>query len=400
MRLAPLPRTLALAALAVVSALPLQAQTLVVRARRMLDVERGTMLPDAVVVVEGDRIARVGGGVPPGAEVVDLGDVTLLPGLMDAHTHLTVDIEGDWTNRDVKETAADAALRGARNARRTVEAGFTTVRDVGSQGFADVALEHAIEAGFVPGPRIIPAGHAIGITGGHCDITGFAPGVVETSPAEGVADGPWEAVEAVRYQVKHGARVVKICATAGVLSFEGPVGAQQLSGEEMVAVVEEAHRHGLRVAAHAHGAEGILAAVRAGVTSIEHGSILTDEILDEMKERGTYLVPTQYVADAIDLPSLPPPIRAKAEYVLPLMKESFRRAVAAGVKVAFGTDAGVFPHGDNARELAVYVERGGMSPLEAIRSATMATADLFGVDDRGRIAEGLLADLIAVEGNP
>ncbi len=310
-----------------------------------------------------------------------------------------MDIDGDWISRPVTETAADAALRGARNARLTIEAGFTTVRDLGASGFSDVALKRAIEAGLVPGPRIIPAGHSLSITGGHCDATGYAPGVIETSIEDGIADGPWEVVAAARYQIKHGAQVIKICATAGVLSFEGPVGAQQFTLEEMRAVVEEAERHGLRVAAHAHGSEGILAAVRAGVHSIEHGSVMTDEILTEMKARGTYLVPTQYLADVIDLESLPAPIRAKAEYVLPLAKESFRQAVAAGVNIAFGTDAAVYPHGDNAREFAVYVQR-GMSPLEAIRSATLYTADLLGIDDRGRVAEGLLADLIAVEGNP
>jgi imidazolonepropionase-like amidohydrolase len=212
-------------------------------------------------------------------------------------------------------------------------------------------------------------------------------------------DGPWEAVEAVRYQIKHGARWIKICATAGVLSLEGPVGAQQLSDEEMRAIVEEAARHGVKVAAHAHGTEGILAAVRAGVASIEHGSMLTDEAIALMKERGTYLVPTTYLADAIDLEVLPPPIRAKAESVLPVAKESVRRAIRAGVPIAFGTDAAVYPHGDNARELATLVER-GMTPLEALRTATLHAAALLGVDDRGVIAPGRLADLVAVDGDP
>jgi imidazolonepropionase-like amidohydrolase len=382
------------------AAVPLaNAQTTIVRAARMLDVESGRIVPNAAVVIEAGRITQLGGDVPPDAAVIDLGDVTLLPGLMDAHTHLGYDLEGDWVNRPVRETAADVALRGARNARLTLMAGFTTVREVGSSGFADIALMRAIDQGLVAGPRMIPAGHSLGITGGHCDLTGFAPGIAETGPEQGIADGPGGVLRALRYQVKHGAQVIKICATAGVLSFEGPVGAQQFSDAEMRAIVEEADRHGLRVAAHAHGTEGIKAAIRAGVASIEHGSILDDEAIALMREHGTYLVPTTYLAGAIDYGQLPPPIRAKAEYVLPRARESLRRAIAARANIAFGTDAGVFPHGHNAREFAVLVER-GMTPLQAIQSATLATADLFGVDDRGRIAAGQLADLIAVRGNP
>jgi imidazolonepropionase-like amidohydrolase len=365
----------------------------------MLDVRAGRIVTDAVVVVQNGTIIAIGGAAPAGARVIDLGDVTLTPGLIDMHTHLTSDIEGNWVMRAVTEGAADAALRGARNAKTTVEAGFTTVRDLGSGDFADVALGRAIAAGFVPGPRIISAGHSIGITGGHCDTTGFAPGLLERDFRTGVADGPDGMAKAVRYQAKHGAQVIKICATAGVLSFDATVGAQQLSEAEMTAVVEEAGRHGLRVAAHAHGTAGIKAAVRAGVTSIEHGSILDDEAIALMKERGTYLVPTTYLADAIKLEALPPPIRAKAESVLPVAKQSLSKAIAAGVKIAFGTDAAVYPHGDNARELAAYVTR-GMTPLQAIRSATTVAAEALGVTDRGAIAPGLLADLVAVPGDP
>ncbi len=382
------------------TAMPAAAQPTVLRAARMLDVDGGRIVEDAVVVVEDGRIRAVNPArVPEGATVIDLGDVTLLPGLTDLHTHLTGDLSGDWVTRPVRETAADAALRGAKNARTTLMAGFTTVRDVGSKGFADVALMHAVERGDVPGPWIFPVGHALGITGGHCDVTGFAPGILEGGPKEGVADGPDEVLKAVRYQIKHGAKFIKTCATAGVLSFEGPVGAQQYSEEELRVMVEEAARHGVKVAAHAHGSAGILAAVKAGVASIEHGSMLTDEIIAEMKARGTYLVPTTYLVGAIDLNALPPPIRAKAEYVLPLAIESVKKAVAAGVKIAFGTDAAVYPHGDNAKEFAALVDR-GMTPIEAIRAATVNAADLLGVDDRGRIAPGLLADLIAVPGNP
>jgi imidazolonepropionase-like amidohydrolase len=370
-----------------------------IRAARLLDVQSGTLRTGQIVVVRGDRIESVGTAVPAGAQVLDLGDVTLLPGLIDAHTHLTYDIEGDWVHRDVTETAADAALRGARNAGRTLRAGFTTVRDVGAPGFADVSLMHAIDAGMIDGPRMIPSGHAIGITGGHCDVTGYAPGIAEGGPESGVADGVDQAIRAVRYQAKHGAKVIKICATAGVLSFDATVGAQQLSDEEMVAIVQEARRHGLKVAAHAHGAEGILAAVRAGVASIEHGSLINDEAMALMKQKGTYLVPTTYLTESINLDALPPQIRAKAESILPQAKANLRRAIRAGVKIGFGTDAAVYPHGQNAHEFAALVER-GMTPLEAIRAATLNDADLLGVTDRGQIAPGLLADLIAVPGNP
>jgi imidazolonepropionase-like amidohydrolase len=358
------------------------------------------MVPNAVILVEQDRIRSIGPrDLPAGAQVVDLGDVTLLPGFIDTHTHLTFDLEGDWSSRDVRELPVDAALRGARNARRTLHAGFTTVRDLGAPGLSDVALMRAIDRGGIEGPRIIPSARALGITGGHCDVTGYAPGVLEPGVEEGIANGVDQFLAATRYQIKHGAKVIKICATAGVLSFEGPVGAQQTTAEELRAVVEEAARHGLKVAAHAHGTEGILAAVRAGVASIDHGSMLSDETIAAMKERGTFLVPTTYLAEAIDLENLPGPIRAKAEQVLPLARESVRRAIRAGVRIAFGTDAGVYPHGLNAREFATLVER-GMRPIDAIRSATVHAADLLGTTDRGVIAVGMLADLVAVRGNP
>jgi imidazolonepropionase-like amidohydrolase len=290
-------------------------------------------------------------------------------------------------------------LRGARNAKRTLEAGFTTVRNVAAGGFADIALMKAIDTGLVPGPRMIASAHALGITGGHCDATGWAPGILEGGPEEGIVDGVDAAIRGVRYQIKHGARVIKICATAGVLSFDATVGAQQLSDGEIRAIVEETTRHGLKVAAHAHGTQGILAAVKAGVASIEHGSMLNDEIIALMKKKGTYLVPTAYLLTAMPLDLLPPPIAAKAKQIIPLAQESHRQAIKAGVKVAFGTDAAVYPHGVNAREFAVYVGY-GMTPIEAIRTATSGAADLLGVGDRGTIAPGQLADLVAVPGDP
>ncbi|MGH9863197.1 MAG: amidohydrolase family protein, partial [Candidatus Acidiferrales bacterium] len=261
------------------SAAPAQEVT-VLRAARLLDVTSGKILNNAVVVVQGERITAVNPAtLPAGAKTLDLGDVTLLPGLTDTHVHLMYDLEKDFFLRVVRETPADGALRAARNARRTLLAGFTTVRDIASLDFVDVSLMRAINAGYVDGPRIIPVGHPLGITGGHCDTTGLAPGLRERGPEGGIADGKDEILKAVRYQIKHGAQWIKTCATAGVLSFEGPVGAQQYSEEELRTIVEEAARHGIKVAAHAHGTEGILAAVRAGVASIEHGSMLTDEAL-------------------------------------------------------------------------------------------------------------------------
>ncbi|MGH7553373.1 MAG: amidohydrolase family protein, partial [Longimicrobiales bacterium] len=386
-------------ALATASPSVAQERPVAVRAARFLDLDAGRLVSPALVVVQNGRIVSVGGSVPAGAETIDLGDVTLLPGLMDMHTHLTGDIEGNWVYRPVTETAADDALRGARNARRTLEAGFTTVRDVGSGDFVDVSLMKASDADMIPAPRIFPAGHSLGITGGHCDVTGFRPGLFELDWRQGVADGPDEVRKAVRHQAKYGAKVIKICATAGVLSFEEAVGAQQFTEAEMRAVVEEAAAHGLRVAAHAHGTDGIKAAVRAGVASIEHGSILDDEAVRMMRERGTFLVPTSYLVDAIKLDALPPQIRAKAEIVLPRARESLRQAIQAGVKIAFGTDAAVIQHGHNAREFAVYVQQ-GMTPIDAIRSATTRAAELLGITDRGVIAPGKLADIIAVRGDP
>ena len=392
--------TTCLLALLLAVAIPASAQALVVRADRMLDVDSGEVVEPAVVVVEGGRIQSVNPDrVPDGAEVIDLGDVTLVPGLMDMHTHLMVDLSPNMQLRMVTETTPDWTIRGVVNARTTLMAGFTTVRDVGSGDFIDVALARASDAGRIAAPRIVPAGHALSTTGGHGDAGGFIPGLLESTPEQGVADGVDEVVRAVRYQIKHGAKVIKVSATAGVLSFEEAVGAQQYSYDELVAIVEEAARHDVKVAAHAHGTEGIIAAVKAGVASIEHGSMLSDEAIALMKEHGTYLVPTTYLVDAVPLAMLPPPIRAKGERVIPLAKASVQRAIAAGVNIAFGTDAGVYPHGDNAREFAALVDR-GMTPLEALRSATVYAADLLGLDDRGRIAPGLLADLVAVPGDP
>ena len=375
-----------------------EAPATVIRADRMLDVETGQMIRNPVLVVEGGTITGVNpSSVPDDADEITLGDVTLLPGFIDAHTHLAGQVgEGTFTNV-VTTTESHGAYQAVRFGGVTVRAGFTTVRDFG--GDVTVELAKAVEQGHIVAPRVIPSRNALGITGGHCDVTGFAPGILEGGIEQGVADGPWAVVQAVRYQIKHGAQVIKTCATAGVLSMEGPVGAQQYTYEEMKAMVDEAARHGIKVAAHAHGSEGILAAVRAGVASIEHGSILTEEIMDLMIEKGTYLVPTTYLVDRIPLDALPPLVRSKAEEILPEARQSVQRAIQAGVPIAFGTDAGVFPHGENAGEFEIYVQM-GMSELDAIRTATINAADLLGTTDRGRIATGLSADIIAVPGDP
>lgn len=377
----------------------LSASVVVVHAARMLDVRSGKLVEHPWIQIEAGKITAVAAARPEGSQVIELGDVTLLPGLIDCHVHLSGDLEGDFVNRPVHESAADDAMHAVANARKTLEAGFTTVRNVGCSDYVDVALMKAVERGEIIGPWVIPAGYSIGITGGHADETGFRPGLLVRGPEQGIADGPDECRKAVRAQLKYGAQVIKCVATAGVLSFEDSVGAQQLSDEELRAIVDEASRHGVKVCAHAHGAQGILAAVKAGVASIEHGSMLDAAGIAEMKQRGTYLVPTSYLATGIDLGNLPPKLRAKAESILPQARKNLRAAIAAGVKIAFGTDAAVIPHGVNAREFAVYVEC-GMSPIDAIRSATVNAADLLGKTDRGEIAVGKLADLIAVPGDP
>ena len=370
-----------------------------ISAARLLDVRTGQLRTPGLIVVQNGLITQVGGTAPAGATRIDLGDATLLPGFIDAHVHLTGEIAPGFDQLPVKEMDMDAALRGVPFARRTLEAGFTTVRNVGSMGFGDLALMRAVDRGDIVGPRIIPAGHAIGVTGGHCDVTGYAPGILDQGPESGVADGADEMVAAVRYQLKHGAKVIKICATAGVLSFEESVGAQQMSDAELRAVVEEAARHGVRVAAHAHGTAGIKAAVRAGVASIEHGSILDDEAIALMKEHGTFLVATRALAPLINMNALPPLLRRKAEHVIPIADSSFRRAVAAGVRIALGTDAAVMPHGLNAREFNAMVDA-GMQPIDALRAGTLNGAELLGTPDRGELAVGKLADIVAVPGNP
>jgi imidazolonepropionase-like amidohydrolase len=379
-----------------------RAETVVIEADGYVDVAAGRVVRPAVLVVDGEKIAAVNpGSKPAGARTIALPGHVLLPGLMDDHVHLNYIIAEGWETEPVRFTGADFALRAIPHAEATLLAGFTTVRDLGTGlGFSDVALMKAIDKGWVKGPRVIPAGHALSITGGHCDqTTGLGPGVVPPEFVSGSADGVDEVLKAVRYQVKHGAKVIKICATAGVLSFEGPAGALQYSLEELQAAADEAHRHGLRIAAHAHGTEGIIAASEAGIDSIEHNSMMTEEAAAIISKNGSFVTPNMHLVDALDPAALPPLLAEKQRYLAPLAVASFKRALKHGLKVAFGTDAGVFPHGDNAKEFTARVKHGD-TPLHAIQSATSVNAELLDTPDRGRIEPGLLADIVAVAGNP
>jgi imidazolonepropionase-like amidohydrolase len=400
-------KTIALLMFLVVLGAPAMAETVLIKANGYVDVDRGRLVTPAVVLVEDGLISSVNPrGQPAADRSIDLGDRILLPGLMDMHVHLDFDFAGANFGVVVTESGSEGTLRGAKNAELTLMAGFTTVRNVGqvhpTLDLIDVALANASELGWIRAPRIVPVGHMISILGGHGDLSmaeGLSEGMLELDPARGVISGVDEAVRAARFQIKHGAKTIKIHATAGVLSLEESVGAQQLSDEEMRAIVEEAHRHGIPVAAHAHGTEGIKAAIRAGVDSIEHGSILDDEAIGLLVENEVVLVPTSGLMDLLDPSKLPPIKRTKAEYVTPKAKESLSKAIKAGVKVAVGTDAPLIPHGKNAYEVTVMVDR-GMTPAEALRSATIVPAELIGIDNLGQIKEGMLADLIAVAANP
>jgi imidazolonepropionase-like amidohydrolase len=382
---------------------------IVLRASRWLDVDAGAVRSPCTVVVEGDRIAAVSPLRPPaGAREIDLGDVTVLPGLMDMELNMLLGgPHGGNPRSDVQDDPAFRTLRGIVNCRTTLLAGFTTVRNLGllvkTGGYLlDVALARAVENGWIDGPRIVPAGHAITPTGGHLDPTmfqRFAPDVLPLTVEEGIANGIHEVRKAVRYQIKYGARVIKISASGGVMSHSGLAGAQQYSDEELAAIVDEAHRAGIRVAAHAHGDAGIRACIRAGVDCIEHGSLASDETIELMVQHGTFLVPTSYLSEGLDLSHAAPELKAKAAEVFPRARAMLRKAIGRGVKIACGTDAPAIPHGQNAKELWAMVDR-GMTPMQALRAATVTSAELIAVDDRGRLAEGLLADIVAVPGDP
>ncbi|HKT52418.1 MAG TPA: amidohydrolase family protein [Candidatus Angelobacter sp.] len=376
--------------------------TTLVHAGHLLDVKTGKMLDNVTVTIKGDRIASVSSGeaAPKGPHVIELPNATLMPGLIDAHTHLTFDPSFGYQELGV--SIPKEALIGAKNARITLEAGFTTVRNVGARGYTDIALRDAINEGMVPGPRMLASGPPLSITGGHCDQNLLPYEFHATS--DGAADGVEAVQHKVREIIKYGADVIKVCATGGVLSKGDDPQASQYTLEELKAIVADAHRLGRKVAAHAHGAQGIAWAAEAGVDSIEHGSYIDDNAIKIMKEHGTYLVPTQYLGDwmrenAVKI-GLPAMYAEKMKTVTAAMRQNVGKAIRAGVKIALGTDAAVYPHGLNAHEFEVYVKL-GMTPLQSIQAGTVNAADLLGWSDRiGSIEQGKFADMIAVDGDP
>jgi imidazolonepropionase-like amidohydrolase len=388
------------------SAAPATPQKTIIHAGHMLDMKTGKMLDNVTVSIEGDKVTGISSGQKSpaesqaGARVINLPNATLLPGLIDVHTHLTFD--PNFGYQELGVSIPKEALIGAKNARITLEAGFTTVRNVGASGYTDIALRDAINEGMVPGPRIMASGPALSITGGHCDQN-LLP-YEWHAKSDGAADGVEGVQHKVREIIKYGADVIKVCATGGVLSKGDDPRASQYTLEEMKAIVADAHRLGRKVAAHAHGAQGIAWAAEAGVDSIEHGSYIDDAAIKVMKERGTYLVPTMYLADwmrenaaKIGLPAM---YAEKMKSVTAASRQNLKHAFESGVKVAFGTDAAVYPHGLNAHEFAVYVQQ-GMTPIQAIQTATVNAADLLGWSDRiGTLEQGKFADIVAVNGDP
>ena len=383
-------------------------QVTVLKAAHLFDGTKDTLVANGVVVVEGGRIKAVGSGLtaPAGATVVDLGDATLLPGIIDAHVHMTGESSDNWYQNAVetlRRGVPEEAIRATEYARRTLMAGVTTVRNVGASDFVDVGLRNTIAAGVVPGPRMLVAGNSLGARGGHCDLTGFPYMLFgrESGLSDGVAVGPDGFRDAVRFAIKYGADVIKVCATGGVLSLADEVDTPQLSQPEMDALVDEAHRLRKKTAAHAHGAEGAKVAIRAGIDSIEHGSFLDDEAVRMMKAKGTYLVPTALAVEYTGRRprAYPPEIAAKAKAAADSHSAALKRAVAAGVKIAFGTDSAVSPHGKNAEEFGLLVQWGGMTPAAALRTVA-ASAVLLGIEkDAGTLEPGKQADIIAAPGD-
>jgi imidazolonepropionase-like amidohydrolase len=409
--------TLALAAIAAFFPAPSRAQqpaskTYVLKAARLFDGKSNALTTPGLVVVTDGKIVGVGAGtpIPAGAQIIDLGDATLLPGFIDAHTHLTSMYREDYTKAmldSLQQTVPEKAIDATVNARVTLMAGFTTVRDVGSDDYLDVGLRNTIDKGIVPGPRMLICVHAIGATGGHCDETGFAHGVFgkETGPEEGVVNGADQARYAVRLAHKYGATIIKTCATGGVLSLADSVDTPQLTQAELDAIVDEAHALKLKAAAHAHGAEGAKRAIRAGIDSIEHGSFLDDEAFDLMKQHGTYYVPTLMAVQGLSeqiakgVP-IPPAIKVKAEDAIAHIHQTFQKALARNIKIGLGTDAGVYPHGRNAEEFHQMVDL-GMKPVDALKAGTSSDADLLGLSAKiGTLEANKLADVVAVPGDP
>jgi imidazolonepropionase-like amidohydrolase len=397
---------LVLASLSLALAGTVSAQTYVLKSARMFDSTTGKISTPGLIVVANGKIQSVGGTAPAGAETVDLGDATLMPGFIDAHTHLTMDFNPDYNGamlKGLQTTVAESAIRSTANARKTLMAGFTTVRDVGSSDFIDVGLRNAIASGITPGPRMLVAVHALGATGGHCDDQdSFRYGLFghETGVEQGVINTPDDARRAVRFNLKYGADVIKVCASGGVLSPTDEVDVPQLSQAELNALVDEAHTLHRKTAAHAHGAEAAKRAIRAGIDSIEHGTFLDDEALRMMHEHGTFLVPTLTVRVGIAESKFPPAVQAKADAAIKGQDSMVKRAVAMGVKIALGTDAAVFPHGSNALEFN-YMAADGMTNAQSLMAGTSAAAELLGIGNKvGALKAGMLADIVAVPGDP
>jgi imidazolonepropionase-like amidohydrolase len=391
---------------------PVGKGVVVLKAARLIDGTGAAAITNAVIVIDDNKIAAVGQArsvtVPANAKVIDLGDVTLLPGFIDAHTHLIGRVLGDPAGDTalVRDYESFGAILGVQHARATLMAGFTTVRNVGASGrFDDMALRKAIDEGWTQGPRMVTAGHALGMRGGHCDENGFRPGMFDPGIEEGVADGPDQIRAAVRYQIKYGADVIKTCATGGVLSEGDAVGATQYTFEELKAMVDEAHKLERKVAAHAHGTDGIKLAVRAGVSSIEHGSFLDEESARLMKAQGTFLVPTLSAAEGVERAAKTGVLKGlraeKALAAAAAVRHAIKLAVTTKVPIAFGTDAGVIPHGSNAHEFQLLVEWGGMSNMDALVAATSNAAKLLGWEKNiGSLTAGKWADIVAVPGDP
>ncbi len=385
------------------------------KAARLFDGKSRTLVPNGVVVIEGNTITAAGSNItiPDDAQIIDLGDATLSPGFMDAHTHLTFDFSGNYNAlrlRMLDENISQLALEMIPNAKATIEAGFTTVRDVGSgfpnsHDFPDVSLRNAINEGIIPGPRMLVATHGIGATGGHFDHTnGFRDMIFGEEPdwTNGIADGPDAIRKAVRLEVKNGADVIKAAVSGGVLSLADEVDVPQFTPEEMAALVDESHRLRKKVAVHCHGDEAAKEAINAGVDSIEHGSFMKPDTLALMKKKGTYLTPTLMASEWVmkKISQYPPAVQAKGKAATEARSEMFRNALKIGVKISFGTDAAVFPHGQNAKEFALMVGL-GMKPIDALLSATSVDADLLGVANKlGTLEKGKLADIIAMPGDP
>jgi imidazolonepropionase-like amidohydrolase len=380
------------------------------KAARLFDGKSKTLIANGVVIVQGTTITDVGSSlqVPSGAQVIDLGDATLSPGFMDAHTHLTFDVSGNYQQallRELQQEPARKAYAAIPNARVTLEAGFTTVRDVGGGHFVDVALRDAIASGAILGPRMLVATKGVGATGGHFDdANGFRDNLFgkQSDFTHGIADGPDAIRRTVRYVVKNGADVIKAAVSGGVLSMADEVDTPQFTPEEVAALADEAHRLRKKLAVHCHGDQAAKEAIAAGVDSIEHGSFMKAETLTLMKNKGTYLVATLMATEWImgKLDQYPPPLQAKAKAAAAARTEMFRNAVKMGVKIAFGTDAAVFPHGQNAKEFKLMVDL-GMPPIDALRSATSIAAELFGIAEKvGTLEKGKLADIVAIPGDP